>query len=205
MRPAWFPPWEGETCVIVASGPTAKDTPIKLAKGVAKVIVINSSWKLAPWADLLFACDSAWWNHANGCPEFKGLKMTVDKATAAKFPDVQLVGCRKPDDRLVIDQPGTVGWGGNSGFHCLNLAVQFGCAKILLVGMDMRVDKGIHWHGKHPQGMNNPTAGNVERWRRAVDGTARVIAPLGIRVINCSPISALRNFEKMPFEEALAA
>lgn len=168
-------------------------------------MAINSSWRLAPWAEILFACDLSWWAHAGGCPEFSGLKLTVDKTAAKRFSDVHLVNCRKPDDRLVTDEIGTVGWGGNSGFHCLNLAVQFRAAKILLVGMDMTTTHGIHWHGKHPVGMNNPTPRNVERWRRAVDGAARVIAPLGIKVINCSPISALQNYPKMTVEEALAA
>ena len=205
MKPDWFPDWTGETVVIVASGPSAGDVPLDFAKGRARFMAINTSWKLAPWADLLFACDAAWWGNAKGCPEFAGLKVTVDAHAAKHFPDVRVVRCRKPDDRLVVDDIGTIGWGGNSGFHCLNLAVQFGCRKIILVGFDMTIAYGIHWHGKHPDRLNNPSNRNVERWRRAVDGAARVIAPLGISVINCSPISALTKYPKMGFEEALAA
>lgn len=204
-RPEWFPNWSGETVVIVASGPSAPSVPLELAKGKARFMSINTSWKLAPWSDVLFACDWAWWAHANGCPEFTGMKMTVDRKAAEKFRDVHLVNCRKPDDRLVLEPIGTVGWGGNSGFHTLNIAVQAGARKVILVGMDMTLAKGVHWHGKHPGNMNNPKPGNVERWRRAVDGAARVIEPLGIRVINCSPISALQKYPKMTFEEALAA
>lgn len=205
MKPEWYPDWNGETCVIVASGPSAQEVPIDVAIGGARFMAINTSWRLAPWADILFACDASWWDHAKGCPEFAGIKLTIDKAASARFPDVRLVNCRKPDDRLVVDEPGTVGWGGNSGFHCLNLAVQFGCSKIILVGFDMRIDAGLHWHGRHPERMSNPNRNNVERWRRAVDGAARVIEPLGVKVINCSPISALRNYQKMTLTEALAA
>lgn len=205
MKPDWFPDWSGETCVIVASGPTAAATPIDLAKGRTKVIAINTSWKLAPWADILFACDHSWWKNSKGCPEFAGLRVTVDKYAVRQFPNIYLVNCRKPDDRIVLDEIGTVGWGGNSGFHCLNLAVQFGCSKVVLVGFDMTVAYGLHWHGKHPVGMNNPSTRNIERWRRAVDAAAKVIEPLGVKVINCSPISALQNYPKMALEEALAA
>lgn len=108
----------------------------------------------------------------------------------------------KRDDRLEILRSGTVGWGGNSGFHSLNLAVQFGAARIVLVGFDMRVDHGLHWHGRH-EGMNNPTARNVERWRRCMDAAADTIASLGITVINASEISALTRYPKMSLEEAL--
>lgn len=98
---------------------------------------------------------------------------------------------------------GTVGWAGNSGFHCLNLAVQFLAAKIILVGFDMTVAHGLHWHGKHV-GLNNPTDRNVARWRRCVDAAAEVIDALGIKVVNASQISALQNYPKMSLEEALA-
>lgn len=205
MKPDWFPNWSGETAIIVASGPTASKVPLEKAKGKAKFIAINNSWKLAPWADILFACDMSWWKNANGCPEFTGMKLTIEEKVLREYPDVKWLKCRKPDDRLITDEIGTVGWGGNSGFHCLNLTVQFGCAKVLLVGMDMTLTHGIHWHGPHPRHMNNPKPSNVTRWARAVDAAAREISKTGTKVINCSDISTLQNYPKMSFEEALAA
>lgn len=109
------------------------------------------------------------------------------------------------EDRLLVGEFGVIGWGGNSGFHALNLAVQFGVKSIALVGYDMRCDRGLHWHGKHVQGLNNPTSGNVERWRRVTDEAAPVLAALGVRVVNCSPISALVNYPKMTLSEALGS
>lgn len=204
-EPSWWPTWKGQTCVIVASGPSASAVPLELARGVARCMAINTSWKLAPWADVLFACDDAWWQQAGGCPEFPGLKLTVDRRAAERYPDVHLVNCRKPDDRFVLEPLNTVGWGGNSGFHCLNLAVQFGCRKVLLVGFDMTVRQGLHWHGAHPGNLSNPTETNVGRWRRAVDNAWQVIAATGTKVVNCSPVSALQNYPKMEFAEALHA
>lgn len=136
-------------------------------------------------------------------PEFRGLKLSVDSAAVRRPWGVHKVGLNKGDDRLELVRPGTVGWAGNSGFHCLNLAVQMCPARIILVGFDMRVDQGLHWHGPH-KGLNNPTARNVDRWRRCIDATAETVAALGIRVINASHVSALQNFEKMGLEEALA-
>jgi hypothetical protein len=203
MKPDWWPAWEGETVVIVAGGPSTRDADLELVRGRAKVIVINNAWLLAPWADVLFACDAKWWEVYKGAAEFAGLKLSVDK-NAPKFdPDVRLVNCMKPDDRFFLEPLNTVGWGGNGGFHCLNLSAQFRPRKIVLVGYDMRLDHGIHWHGKHPAGMNNPSPKNVERWRRAVDAAARHVEKLGIAVINTSAISALRNYPKMSLSEAM--
>lgn len=103
----------------------------------------------------------------------------------------------------MLTEAGIIGWGGNGGFQALNLAAQFLPAKVVLVGYDMRIDLGMHWHGPHPNGQNNPMAKNIERWRRAIDGASETFAALGIPVINCSKVSALRNYPRMTFEEAL--
>lgn len=203
--PAWFPYWPGEAIVIVASGPSAKSVPLEVAKGQARFLAVNNSWQLCPWADVLYACDGVWWRNMKGCPEFPGLKLTIDRAaTQNEAWGVQKVNCNKGSDAPELKQINTIGWGGNSGFGAINLAVQFGCTKIILVGMDMTLSHGSHWHGDHPTGMNNPRTGNVERWRRAVDGIANYLPP-SIRVFNCSPISALRSYPKMTLQEALAA
>lgn len=74
--------------------------------------------------------------------------------------------------------------------------------KIILVGFDMRLDLGIHWHGRHKE-LNNPVTGNVERWRRVIDDASETIAALGIRALNVSPVSALQAYPKMSLSEAL--
>ena len=107
-------------------------------------------------------------------------------------------------DKLLLGKFGFIGWGGNSGFQALNLAVQFGAKRIVLVGYDMRCDQGLHWHGPHGKGLNNPTPRNVERWRRVTDEAADLLRFLGVEVVNCSPISALRAYPKMGLEEALS-
>lgn len=206
LLPEWWPDWTGDVCVIVASGPSASDAKLGIANGSAKFISVNSSWRLAPWSDVLYACDHAWWSGANGCSEFAGLKLTIDKrASDVDGWRVNLVGCNKKDDRAVLDGTNVVGWGGNSGFHALQLAVQFGCTKVLLVGFDLTISNGLHWHGPHENGMHNPCARHVERWRRVIDAAATPIGERGVRVINCSTQSALRRYQTMRFEDALLA
>lgn len=117
--------------------------------------------------------------------------------------DVRKVEVTKLSDQLIVHKFGLIGWAGNSGFGALNLAVQFGANPIVLVGYDMRLDRGVHWFGLHSGGLTNPHARNVERWRRCVDGCAPLLTGLGIRVFNASPVSWLQNYPKMDLMEAL--
>lgn len=193
--------------MIVAGGPSAGDQDYELVHDSgAKTIVINNAHQLAPWADVLFACDLVWWKRYGPTLPFDGLRLSTDKNSCEPRQPwgVQQVMLERPSDKLNLIRYNCVGWGGNSGFQALNLAVQFGCLKIILVGYDMTTQHGLHWHGAHPRGMNNPTEINVRRWCRAIDNAADDLEPLGIEVINASPISALTRYPKLSLKEALA-
>lgn len=134
---------------------------------------------------------------------FKGLKIGQDPITIKHWPQILKATIVRDHDRMLFEEVGVVGWGGNSGFHAVNLAAQFGAKKILLVGIDFTVAYGRHWFGSHAYRQNSPSKHNVKRWQKVMDASAQVLAGRGIRVINCSPISTLQAYEKMTFEEAL--
>lgn len=202
--PDWIPDWQGEACVIVASGPSAPEAGVERARGRARFLAVNDSWQLAPWADALYATDFRWWERHRGALDFSGLKMCQDPKILQRDEwGVHKVEVSKRHDEILVAKFGTIGWGGNSGFGALNLAVQFGANPIVLVGYDMRLDLGVHWHGLHGPGLSNPHAKNVERWRRVVDDCAPTLKAMGIHVFNASPVSSLRNFPKRDLMEAL--
>jgi hypothetical protein len=189
---------------IVASGPSASQVNVDLLRDRAKVIAINSSWKLVPWADALYGSDYRWWYSVKGCPDFAGIKMSVDcRASETKEWKIRHLRCAKVDDALEIKRIGTVGWGGNSGFNAFNFAIQLRPSLIILIGFDVTVEKGTHWHGNHDKPLGNPRTHQMERWRRAMDRPAKIIAELGIRVVNCSPVSKIKSYPIMSLEEAL--
>lgn len=105
--------------------------------------------------------------------------------------------------KILVEEPGAIGAGGNSGFQALNLAVQFGAMRILLVGFDMHMAAGVHWHGDHGKGLNNPRDHNFMKWRRTFDKAARTIRDIGVDVVNASLDSALTAFPKMTVEQAM--
>ncbi len=199
MKPKWFPNWHDYICIIVASGPSANDIDLRRMIGKARFVVVNNSWRLAPWADFLFAADYRWWEGSCGCIEFKGWKVTTDRRAAETWSLLRLVTLLA-DDRLQLED-GIVGWGGNSGFQALNMVVHFGCEKIILVGFDCTIKQGLHWHSPYP-GANNPNPSKTLRWKRSLDGASVILDNIGVKVINCSMISTLKKYKKMSLDDS---
>lgn len=93
--------------------------------------------------------------------------------------------------------------GRNSGYQAINLAVLAGAKMIILLGYDSsepQRGKPTHWFGDHPR--REPD--NVFAiYRQSFKVGAKEIIAAGVRVINCSPGSAVDAFEKMELEQAL--
>lgn len=205
-----WPDWRGETVVIVASGSSAAEVDIDLARGKARVVAVNESWRLCPWADVLYGCDGQWWTKRDGVPEFRGIKVCYDQAACLAYPGMRKVNLRERYGDLLLDPPGYISdggskWpeevGGNSGWQALNLVTQWGPRRIALVGFDMT---GEHWHGRHPPGLGNPSEKLFAVWRRNFDAAAGRFIELGIAVLNCSRISTITAYPKITLGEALA-
>lgn len=115
------------------------------------------------------------------------------------------VDLRRGVDRIILEQPGAIGDGGNSGFQAFNLALAFGARRVVLVGFDMRLDEGVHWHGPHSgrEGLHNPTLRNVIRWRDVFLANADALAAGGFEVFRESDISALTCFPVLSIAQAL--
>lgn len=192
-----MPDWSGKPCVIVASGQSAGDAHIGLAKGKAHVLTINESWRLAPWADALYACDGSFWRRRRQALDFCGLRITQDAGVAARF-GLHRVELARKQDRILTETKGLLGWGGHGGFHALNLAVQAGSKQIVLVGYDLT---GSHWHGRHEFGLQNPREAMLRAWAKTLDEQAGDLVSLGVEVLNASPISALEAYRNVSLED----
>ena len=138
------------------------------------------------------------------------MKVGWDPRIRDAYADVNLVRIPKTTTRgndtysndLLLDEPGVIGGGCNSGFQAINLAVQFGVAGILLVGLDMR---GTHWYGRNawPKAYNAGD-GDMARWCGHIGRAGTIMAGLGIEVLNASPHSALQCFRKVTVDQALS-
>lgn len=200
-----WPDWKGQAVAIVASGPSTKKADVELLKGRLAVLAIKKNVELAPWADAVYGCDYPWWRSVRGLPDFKGLKLAYDPRACTEF------GCRKVEipnhsksDALLFDEIGSVGGGGNSGFQALNLAVQCGATRILLLGFDCQDRSGPHWYGRNGWTQsNNPSESNFRRWRAAFNGCAPVLKERGVEVVNASSLTELKCFPRWGVADAL--
>ena len=200
--------WPGSTVVCIGGGPSLTRRQVDFCNGRARVIAINDAYRLAPWADVLYAADSKWWRWHEGVPGFQGMKFGLrwmakekrfnDGWEGEKYLDVQGVA-GTGDLGLEMDRRG-VRTGGNGGYQAINLAVHLGARRIILLGYDMRtVDGKSHWFGEHPDGV--PTHYRSTRvWFQAL---IRPLEDLEVEVINCTPGSVLMAFPMEVLEDVL--
>lgn len=214
-KDAVWPPvprlWPGETVCCIASGPSLVQADVDYLRGKCRVVVTNSSWRMAPWADLLYACDGDWWKHYNGVPEFAGLKVTTDPAAAARWGlKCVPLAAKHEGDRQVNNIPGVttdpmfLHSGGNSGYQMFNLAGHLigWAGRILLLAYDLKqgADGRLHWFGDHPQPLRNGK--NYPLWRKRF-ATIPASLPAGVEVLNCTRDTALDCFRCARLEEVL--
>ena len=205
----WYPDLTGKTCVIVASGPSARENEYDILRGREDVYIIgiNDSWKLAPWCEMLYACDHQWVIKRKGhWAGHAGLKVTQDRQVADILAQNNVwhrVFAVRGVEHIHTDQKGYIGWFGNSGTQALNLAVHFGPSKIILCGFDMTLQNGDHWHGRHYGGLHNPKPQYVRRWRRVTDRAFHTLQRLGIKAFSTSMEGALQDWPKLSLERAL--
>jgi len=199
--------WPGSTVVCIGSGPSLTQADVDACREKARVIVVNDAYKLALWADLLYACDSKWWKWAHTdkkrhphFADFHGLKFALEPQQM-RWPQVQTLRNMGPYG-LELNPVG-VRTGSNSGYQAINLAVHFGAKRILLLGYDMKLS-GSRAHffgptGAHPDNSKPPFQACLKAFQTLVAPLAKA----GVDVINCTPGSALKAFPMASLRDVL--
>ncbi|WP_430436861.1 hypothetical protein [Oceanibaculum nanhaiense] len=195
------PDWRGETVVIAAGGPSLTADQLAMVRAAGcRLIVVNNAWQIAPWADLLYACDRAWWQHYR--PAFPGEKATISPEAAFDFGS-HWVRFRK--GTALSRDPDHIALAANGGHQALGIAAhRLGFeGRILLLGFDMKPGPGSlkHWHGSHPGPLDRGMP--FGKWIADFAVAANSLPP-PLTVINCTPGSALRCFPVADLADALA-
>ena len=197
--------------VILGTGPSV--TPEVIAQlNTTRVPIFgcNNAYQVAPLRALL-ACNPEWWDHYY--PRDINLRLgtfgkwTWDKPTADKYGLAHIRG--EWGDGLSTD-PEVIRYGHSSGYQLLGLALLHGVTEFILIGYNLRYPPGYdgvaqiaggdrHFFGEYPA--------ELQHWTKFNMGAAgelnglldcyRTIKPVdyGIRIINCSPGTALDCFE----------
>jgi hypothetical protein len=198
--------WPGATAVVLGSGPSLTAAQVEAVRGL-RVIAVNDTFRLCPWADVLYACDKGWWDHHTDALQFAGLKVSgwlPDRGPAPiEHPAVRVV--LLSDEPGYSNRPDVIRHGANSGHQALQLAAHFGASTVILLGLDMRFasDGRSHFFGDHPDKLRAPMA--LDRFLALFEAAAPDYAQHGVRVINATPESALTCFPMMSLEAALCA
>lgn len=191
--------WPGETVVIVGGGTSLTPEDVQYCFGKARVIAIKEAFQLAPWADVLYACEEKWWKCYKGAPDFLGLKYALEPQPIA-WPGVNVLE-NTGNYGLEVVRTGLRN-GYNSGYQAVNLAVHLGAAKIILLGFDMSIGASgqQNWFGPHP---NHLTGSPYPIFRQSFSTLEAPLKALGIEVINATRFTLLTGFPRMTIEEAL--
>lgn len=171
-----------KTAVCLASGTSLTKEDVDYCRGKASVYVINNTYMLAPWADVLYACDEEWWDFYK--PDFAGAKWTINENAAKKY-NLNLIA---HDTQAIFCDTEMIATGGNSGFQAINLAYLHGFRRILLLGYDYQ-NSGQHWHGKHSGSLNKHP--DMRRWIRHMENAYPLMQKAGLEIINCSRDTAI--------------
>ena len=198
--------WPGATVVIIGGGPSLAREDVEFVRGRAKVIAINDAYKVAPWADVLYACDANWWQFYEGVPSFRGLKYSIERNASglgAQDGGVAVQVLDMGEQFGLSEDPTRLQHGKNGGYQALGLAALLGAKRVILLGFDMQPDPDgkEHWFGSHPKRIRKGMP-----FREWVESFQTIVAPLqklGVEVINCSRRTALTMFPTMSLEEAL--
>lgn len=212
------PRWSDRPVVVAASGPSlTSEIAHKLGRlktaGAITVIAVNDAVYPLWFADALYSCDEKWWDEHQGVPGFPGEKWSShgsivenNKIAAAGRYGLNLV--RGAHGEGFSADPALIYYGSNAGFQAINIAIHGAAPLIALVGFDMRATVGRrHFFGDHPGRLHREkNASELDRYFRQFirefEIAARSIPP-GVRIVNCTPGSALRCFEPMDLDHAL--
>lgn len=202
--------WVGDTAVCLAGGPSLTAEDVGYVRGKARVIAVNDAYRLAPWADVLYAGDYKWWSaHKDQAEHFPLVKYSIQHGP---YLTKKLTPLAEAQQIQVLKNTGVEGLelkptglrtGQNSGYQAINLAVHFGVTRILLLGYDLQATGGrAHWFGDHPPGLQMP-ASLFDDYRKWFDTLIEPLREAGVEVINCSPETSLRCFPRAALRSVL--
>ena len=190
--------WPGETVVCLATGPSLTQADVDVCRGRARVIAINDAYRLAPFADVLFAADGKWWKYHQ--PAFSGLRYSLQQDAASHgatvLANTGYMGVEMDPRGLRTIK--------NSGGAAINLAVHLGASRVVLLGYDMAyAGHRKHFFGDHPERL----AGGAHP-ALFVPLFQTMVEPLrdaGVSIVNCTRTTALTCFPQLPLEHVFPA
>ncbi len=201
--PVWDVPleWPNERCYVICSGESIGLQVHQIRALTGRIIAVKHGVLARPNADVLFLSGEGT-NEvaAKLIPKFTGRYIVVrgkaDCPMLAPYDVKRVTRSKNHGELSELRSPAHVG-GYDSGTSAIHLAYLFGATEIVLLGYDMT---GGHFC-KHP--LQRPPADHFKRHMEPLEAMAEDAKRKGVRIVNCSPTSAVTAFEKQPLEAFL--
>lgn len=190
--------WRGETAFLLGCGPSIRAADVERLRG-RRVIAINDSVFLAPCADVLYACDTHWWQtRAPRLAGYRGLRVTL-----ADVPGT--LRLRNTGETGLETEPDGLRTGKNSGYQAINLAYHLGATSIVLLGYDMRLGRAgeLHWNARPERQTAAGFARTLSLMLPMFDTLVEPLRRAGVEVLNATPGSALRCWPMVRLESLM--
>lgn len=197
------PVFAGKKVFCCASGPSFTQEVADSLRG-RPAMVINSSYRLAPWADAWFFTDSGVFDRFRAeIEEFPGLVLTYSRKAKRELPHkvkrvkgIWTKGFPKRGADYIRQ-------GRSSGHSGVSALVQMGATDIVLVGFDMRFVEGKeHCHNDYA-GQPRDREIYEREFIPAFNGWCADAEAIGVRIVNATQNSALREFPMVNLADEL--
>ena len=181
--------WQGEPAFIVGGGPSVLGVDLEALRG-RRVIVINSSIFVVPWADFLYFGDWRWYNEPENqaaVASFAGRVVTVSRMVS----DKKVLICRKTNPPAFARERDSLMQKWTSLTAATNLAAHLvgPGGTIVWLGVDGKAAAdGRAWH--HKPHRWPPKAARYDRHRADLATMVEPLRKMGVTLWNASPGSA---------------
>lgn len=180
--------WRGRNAAVLASGPSMTEQDAIAVRDAGFItIAVNSTWKLAPWCDVLYAGDARWW-------KAYGQEVNIPAKRFCRTSDAWKTHKAKYSKTRMHNAY-------NSGQMAIEFAINKEPDLIVLLGFDCSVKNGIHHFGPHKK-TPNPNPERARRWLPQFERINETYPHANI--VNCSRFTEIAAFPKEKLEHVLA-
>ncbi len=222
------PKFKNRTGVLIATGPSLSESQLNIVRsrhmaGDVHVFTINNTYQVYPETDVHLSCDGPWWRWYSNDEFLMNLpaeKWTWYPEFAEEFGINYIFGEEKKRG-LSLD-PRIVHINHGSGPMIMNLAILYGCTKLVLIGHDMKFAKDYdpknqkpgsiprHYFGEYPKKLQHWPSVKVRQG--VLDGLIEAYSDIrddiearqiSVDIVNCTPESALTMFRTGELEKEI--
>lgn len=201
MPPTWKIPrdWPGERCFILCSGESIGSQFETICKLKGRFIAVKHGVLLRSNADVLFLVGETTppAYDADLISAFTGTHILMRGKWNALYDHYGVKRLTRTKDHTALCELRDHVSGYDAGTSAINIAYHFGATEIIMLGYDMR---GGHFC-QHP--LQYPPESHFRRHIAFLRNLNQDALSKGVKIINCSPGSAVEAFEKRRLEEFL--